>query len=109
VPEFLPFVNLGALGVLVALLYYAFRIVTRGDVIPRPTVDALLAARDAEIIRSNERADAWHRAYESERHVSEVTREQNRELIEVARTVEHVLESLQLVAERRYPDAPAAS
>jgi hypothetical protein len=103
VPEFLPFVNLGALGVLVAVLYYLIRQVSNGALVPRSTVDTLLAGRDAEITRSNERADGWHQAYESERHVSELMREQNRELIEVARTVEHVLESLQLVAERRNP------
>lgn len=106
-PEILPFVQLGATGVLVAVLYLLIRIVTRGDFVPRATVDILLAARDAEIVRSNARAAEWHKAFESERHVSELVREQNRELIEVARTVEHVLESLQLVAERRSPDASA--
>lgn len=106
-PEVLPFLQLGATGVLVAVLYYLIRLVTKGEFVPRDTVNALLAGRDAEIIRSNERAEEWHKAYEGERHVSELVREHNRELIEVARTVEHVLESLSLVAERRYPGAPS--
>jgi hypothetical protein len=103
-PETIPFVNLGAFGVLLAVLYYLIRVYTRGDVVPRPTVDALLAARDAEIVRSNERADEWHKAFDSERHVSELVREQNRELIEVARTVKHVLDSLDRVVGRQGPD-----
>lgn len=97
--------QLGAFGVLLIVVYSVFRIVGSGQWIPKETVDSLLSARDAEIIRANNRADEWHKAYEGERHVSELVRDQNRELIEVARTVEHVLESLQLVAERRYPSA----
>jgi hypothetical protein len=104
VPEVLPFLQLGATGVLVAVLYLMIRTVARGDWIPRATVEALLSARDAEIVRSNERADEWHKAYEGERHVSELSREQNRELIEVARLVEHVLESLESVAGGRPPN-----
>lgn len=100
-PDSLPFFQLGAIGVLLAVLYYLIRVVARGDVVPRATVDALLASRDAEIIRANERGDEWHKAYEGERHVSELVREQNRELIEVASTVKHVAEALAQAAERR--------
>lgn len=103
-PELLPFVQLGATGVLVAVLYLMIRMVARGDWVPKSTVDGLLAARDAEIVRSNERADEWHKAYEGERHVSELVREQNRELIEVAGTVRHVVEALTGAAQRRLPD-----
>lgn len=106
-PEALPFIQLGAIGVLVAVLYYLIRVVARGDVVPRLTVDALLAARDAEIVRANERAAEWHRAYEGERHVSELMREQNRELIEVAGTVRHVVEALTGAAQRRLPHVEA--
>ena len=84
--------GLGGVGVILLFL---------GKVIPKTTVDTLLAARDAEINRANERGDEWQKAYESERHVTELIRDQNRELIEVARTVEHVMESLQLVVEGR--------
>lgn len=103
-PEALPFINLGALGVLIAVLYYLIRQVSSGALVPRGTVDVLLSGRDAEIVRSNERADEWQKAFEGERHVSELVRDQNRELIEVARTVEHVLESLALLAEGRHRD-----
>lgn len=72
-----------------------------GRLMPRPTVDTLLAARDAEIVRANERADEWHKAFEAERHVSDLEREHVRELIGVSRTVEHVMEALAQLAERR--------
>jgi hypothetical protein len=71
-----------------------------GRLMPRSTVDTLLEARDAEILRSNERADEWHKAYESERHVSDLEREHVRELIGVSKTVEHVMEALAQLAER---------
>lgn len=99
--EILPFAQLTATGALVAVLIYLIRTVASGGWIPKITVDTLLAARDAEIERSNLRADEWHKAYEGERHVSELVRDQNRELIEVARTVEHVMEALQLGLEGR--------
>lgn len=106
-PDLLPVAQLGATGALVAVLYLLIRTVTKGDFVPRATVDVLLQARDAEIVRANERADEWHRAYEGERHVSELVRDQNRELIEVAGTVRHVVEALASAAEKRVPDVEA--
>lgn len=84
--------GLGGVGVILLFL---------GKVIPKSTVDTLLAARDAEIVRAVDRGNEYRDLYEGERHVTELVREQNRELIEVARTVEHVMESLALVAEGR--------
>jgi hypothetical protein len=94
---------LGAFGVLLVVMYFILRAVVRGDLVPRATVDALLAARDAEIARANERGEEWHTAYEAERHVSDAQRDHVRELTEVARTVEKVVEAVQLVAEGRVP------
>ena len=105
-PETLP-LQIGAFGLLLLVVYLAFKLVSSGQIVPRATVDALLAARDAEIERANHRGDEWHKAFEGERHVSELVREQNRELIEVARTVEHVMESLGAVVSERRTDAPA--
>jgi regulator of protease activity HflC (stomatin/prohibitin superfamily) len=101
VPEILPFVQLGALGVLVALLYYLARILARGDWVPRTTVDTLLEARDAEILRSNQRAEAYMALFETERTAREVAMSQNGDLLDVARTVEQVMEALRQVAEGR--------
>jgi len=100
VPDLLP-LQLGAFGVLLLVVYFIFRAIVSGALVPRSTVDAIVVAKDAEISRANIRGDEWHAAYEGERHVSELVRDQNRELIEVARTVEHVMESLRLVAEGR--------
>lgn len=101
--EIAPFAQISAAGVLLAVVWYILRIITRGDVVPKPTVDMLLAGRDAEIIRANERADGYRDLAETERHSREIVTEQNRELIEVARTVEHAFEAMRLVAEGRAP------
>lgn len=99
--ELLPFAQLTATGALVVVLAYLIRTISSGGWVPRSTVDALLAARDAEIERANLRADEWHKAYEGERHVSEVVRDHNGDLIEVARTVKNVMEALGSVVEDR--------
>jgi hypothetical protein len=106
VPDLLP-LQLGAFGVLLLVVYFIFRAVVGGHLVPKVTVDALLAARDAEIVRANQRADGYMGLYETERTSREIVTDQNRELIEVARTVEHVVESLRLVAEGRASNDPS--
>lgn len=86
---------------LLVLLLMLARVVIKGDFIPRTTVEALLSARDAEILRSNARGDEWHAAYETERHRADLLADQNHALIEVARTVEHVIGTLEAVADGR--------
>lgn len=98
--EIVPWLQLGGLGIVGLVLWYLIRLIGSGSWVPRQTVDALLSARDAEIERSNKRGDEWHDAFEAQRHRSELLLDQNRELIEVARTVEHVMESLDIVARR---------
>lgn len=90
ITDFISIGQLTASGLLllVALLFFL------GRVIPKSTVDALLAARDAEIARCRDTSTEWRSAYELERHARELVTEQNGELIEVARTVEHIMESL---------------
>ena len=83
---------------LLALLLMLARVLIKGDFVPRATVDSLLSARDAEITRSNSRGDEWHAAYETERHRADLLADQNHALIEVARTVEHVIGALEAVA-----------
>lgn len=99
IDELLPFVQLTATGALVAVLVYIIRTISSGGWYPKDVVNSLLAAKDAEIERSNLRGDEWHKAYEGERHVSELVRDQNRELIEVAKTSAHALEALEVVVE----------
>jgi predicted transcriptional regulator len=104
--DLIPWLQLGGLGIVGLVLWYLIRLVGSGEWIPRQTVDSLLTARDAEIERSNRRGDEWHDAFEAQRHRAELLLDQNRELIEVARTVEHVMESLEDVARKvGRPDA----
>lgn len=109
IEDILPFAQLTATGALVAVLVYLIRTLASGAWIPKVTVDILLAARDAEIVRANLRADEWHSAFEGERHVSELVREQNRELIEVAKTAGHVMEALEIVVEGRSRVVPPSA
>jgi hypothetical protein len=92
--------QLTAPGALIATWLLLGGSIARGLLTPRRTVDALLTARDGEIDRANKRADEWHAAYETERHRADLLADQNRELIEVARTVEHVMQSLDAVTRR---------
>lgn len=86
--------QLTAAGVLVVLLTLIARVIIKGDWIPKQTVDILLASRDAEITRSNMRGDEWHGAYETERHRADLLADQNNALIEVAKTVEHIIDTV---------------
>lgn len=93
--ELAPYAQISAAGALLAVTIYIIRVVVRGDFVPRKTVDAMLSARDDEIGRANQRGDDWHAAFENERHAREVVVSQNGELIEVAHTVQHVMEVLE--------------
>lgn len=99
IEEILPFAQLTATGALVAVLVYIIRTISSGGWYPKAVVDTLLSARDDEIERANRRGDEWHKAYEGERLMSELVREQNRELIEVAKTSAHALEALEIAVE----------
>lgn len=94
-PQAIPALTLP--GLLLVLIGLVLRAVITGAWMPRKTVDALLSARDAEIRRSNDRGDEWHAAYETERHRADLLADQNHALIEVAKTVEHVMTSLESV------------
>lgn len=80
------------------VLLIAVLLIFLGRLIPRSTVTTLLAAKDSEIARAIERGDQWHIAYEARSHESDLKTEQIRELIEVARATEHLLEAWNAVA-----------
>jgi hypothetical protein len=83
-----------ASGVLLIVVLLIARVVIKGDWMPRRTVDLLLESRDAEINRSNTRGDEWHAAYETERHRADLLADQNNALIEVAKTVERIIDTV---------------
>lgn len=91
----LQFVGAGSAGgALIVLILLVGRVMVKGDWMPRKTVDLLLASRDAEITRSNTRGDEWHAAYETERHRADLLADQNNALIEVAKTVEKIIDTV---------------
>lgn len=81
-------------GALLVIILLVGRVMVKGDWIPRKTVDLLLASRDSEITRSNTRGDEWHAAYETERHRADLLADQNNALIEVAKTVEKIIDTV---------------
>lgn len=87
-------------GALLIVVLIVIRAVVRGSLVPRSTVDALLEARDGEITRAVVRGDDWHAAFEAQRHRGDLLTEQNRELIEVARSHEHLVETVEALARR---------
>lgn len=98
--DVVPWLQLGGLTIVGVVLWYLIRLVGSGEWVPKQTVDTLLGGRDAEIERSNKRGDEWHDAFDAQQHRANLLLDQNRELIEVARTVEHVMESLEDVARK---------
>lgn len=75
---------------LVVLLMLA-RVVVKGDFVPRKTVDALLAGKDAEIRRCNQTSADWREAHTVSEKAREIITSTNRELVDIARTFELAL------------------
>jgi hypothetical protein len=99
--------QLTAPGVLLVVVLLIIRAVVRGDLVPRATVDALLRGRDGEIERAVTRGNDWQAAFEAQRHRGDLLAEQNRELIEVARSHEHLVETVEALARRGGDTSPA--
>ncbi|MCK2219688.1 hypothetical protein MF672_038720 [Actinomadura sp. ATCC 31491] len=66
----LPIVQLGALGVLLGVLWMVFR----GHLVPRATLDDVRADRDARVAEASADADEWRQLYISECQAHELTR-----------------------------------
>lgn len=103
IEDLLPYAQLSATAALVLVLVYIIRTISSGGWYPKAVVDSLLSSKDAEIERANIRGDEWRAAFEGERHVSELVRDHNRELIEVAKTSAHALQALEVVVGRSTP------
>lgn len=100
--------QLTAPGALLLVVLLAFRAVQTGGWVPRRTVDILLQARDAEIERAITRGNEWQAASEAQRYRGDLLTEQNRELIEVARSHERLVETVETLV-RRSGEPPAPS
>ncbi|MER7500433.1 hypothetical protein AB0L05_27625 [Nonomuraea pusilla] len=78
----LPVVQLGALGVLLGVLWMIFS----GRLVPRSTVEDVRADRDARVAEAAQDAEEWRALYAGEREAHELTRRAHAEEIRAALT-----------------------
>ncbi|MGV9535020.1 hypothetical protein ACWEU6_21870 [Streptosporangium sandarakinum] len=81
----LPVVQLGALGVLFAVLWLVFsgRLVPNG-LVPRSTLEDVRSDRDARVAEANDDAEQWRQLYVSECQAHEMTRKGHAEEVRAA-------------------------
>jgi hypothetical protein len=97
---FLPVVQGGALVVLLAFLWRFWRMIATGELVPRRTVDDILANHADRLADKRAQIVEWREAH----RVSEVAREKQetalREALEVARAAEQALRGFRVATER---------
>lgn len=81
---------------LVALITYGVRLILRGQLVPRVTVEKNIESwqKYAEELKTS--AAEWKASYEKERETSRLALQQSMQLLEVTVTAEKVLKSLPL-------------
>lgn len=82
--------NLGA-GSLLALFVLA---VLRGWLVPRKSVDQMLAVKEERIVQAEKRGDEWKAAYEAATARADQLADQNDQLQEVGKTTAAILDSM---------------
>lgn len=81
----IPVVQLGALGVLLAVLWLVFRgHLVPATLVPRSTLDDVRADRDARVQEAAEDADEWRQLYIRECEAHELTRKAHAEEVRAA-------------------------
>lgn len=81
----LPIVQLGALGVLLAVLWMVFRgLLVPSSLVPRSTLDDVRSDRDVRLAEANTDADEWRQLYIRECEAHELTRKAHAEEIRAA-------------------------
>lgn len=81
----IPVVQLGALGVLLAVLWLVFRgHLVPATLVPRSTLDDVRADRDARVAEANNDTAGWRQLYVSECAAHELTRKAHAEEIRAA-------------------------
>jgi hypothetical protein len=81
----IPVVQLGALGVLLAVLWLVFRgHLVPSTLVPRSTLDDVRADRDARLAEANTDADEWRQLYVRECEAHETTRQAHAEEVRAA-------------------------
>ncbi|WP_068925052.1 hypothetical protein [Planobispora rosea] len=76
----IPVIQLGAVGVLLAVLWLVFT----GRLVPRSTLEDVRADRDARVAEAAADADAWRQLYASECEAHQMTRQAHAEEVRAA-------------------------
>jgi hypothetical protein len=81
----LPVVQLGALAVLLGVLWMVFNgLLVPNKLVPRSTLDDVRADRDARVAEANEDAEQWRALYVAECEAHDLTRRAHAEEIRAA-------------------------
>lgn len=94
IEAFLAQVSLGDVG-FAGLLSLAIFLILRGALVPRSTVDDIRADRDAALASSEATASGWKDAFHTSEAARSAQSSQIDELLEIARTTDHLVRSLQ--------------
>lgn len=86
----LPYGDIGFAG----LVTLAIVLIFRGDIVPRSTVEAMRADRDAIITATKEENKMLKEAYKMSEEARKIGAEADKELLELGRTTVHLLQSI---------------
>lgn len=105
--ELVPFLQLGAAGILAGALWYLLRQISTGQWVPRRELDymradrdARLAERDAQIVREHAAAAEWRAAHETSEAARELLAEQVRDLAGAVRAQNAFFDAFHATVER---------
>jgi len=84
----LPFGDIGAVGLVVMVVVLIFK----GEIIPRPTYENMLKAKDGEI-------DMLKEAYRMSEAARAISADTDKELLELSRLTVHIVKSIQAQAQ----------
>jgi F0F1-type ATP synthase membrane subunit b/b' len=87
----------GAVGV----LFFVILAIVTGRLVPRKTLEDLIAERDAHIAREVARGDEWHRAAEAQDARNDVLSRQVDKLLDSAQTTNALIEGLKKASQER--------
>ena len=97
---YLPLVQGGALALLLTMLAWFFRMIATGALVPRKTVEDMIAVQAERMADKRTQIAEWREAH----RISEVAREKQdtalREALEVAKAAEQALRGFRVATER---------
>lgn len=96
---FAPLAQLGATGVLLAVITWLLRAIARGDWVSKRELDYVRADRDARVAEKDREIEAWKAIAATERAGREIVDDQNRGLVAGFHTLDRFFDALRAVAE----------